>query len=103
SLDRPEVRLSSASLGDVLHRENDDGGVTARSKLSAIQQHHAAPDNRERVLELEVVEDRACWNDVLEKRAEGRDVPLAVAQLVDQLVFGFDCGDVEGFVESAIR
>ena len=76
--------------------------MTPGAKLSTIQQHYAPADNRKCVLELEVVEDRARRNNVLEKSAESSDVPLAVAQLVDQLVFGFQRRNVKGFVESAI-
>jgi hypothetical protein len=40
------------------------------------------------VLQLEVVEHRAGGDDVLEQPAQGGDVPLAVAQLVDEAALG---------------
>ena len=88
--DRAQIGFGPASLRHVLHRKHDDRRVTSRAQLATVQQHYTAPDLRERVLELEVIEDRAGRNDVLEKSPQVRNVPLTIAKLVDQLVFGFD-------------
>ena len=74
----------------------------ARLQLAGVEQHHPAADGREGVLQLEVVEDGALGDDVLEQGPQGGDVPLAVAQLVDEAVLGLLGGDVEGLVEGAV-
>ena len=71
-------------------------------ELASVEQHHATPDDREGVLQLKVVEDGALGNDVFEQRPQVGDVPLAVAQLVNQAVLGFFGGDVKGLIESAV-
>ena len=62
--------------------------MTALPQFSRVEQHDPASDDREGVLELEVVEDGAHGDDVFEQRAQIGDVPLPVAELVDQLVLG---------------
>src|SRR6185503_4477033 len=73
------------------------------TQFSSVEQHHAASDDGEIVFELEVVEDGARRNDVLEQRAQIRNVPLSVAQLVDEPVLGLFRGNVKGLIEGAIR
>src|SRR5438105_2608359 len=67
-----------------------------------VEQHHPAADGREGVLELEVVEDGALGDDVLQQGPQVGDVPLAVAQLVDQAALGLPGRDVERLVEGAV-
>src|SRR5687768_2979370 len=74
----------------------------ARLELAGVEQHHPAADYREGVVELEVVEDGAFGDDVLKEGPQVGDVPLAVAQLVDEAALGLAGRDVEGLVESAI-
>ena len=76
--------------------------MLARLELAGVEQHHPAPDDREGMLELEVVEDRALGDDVLEEGAQVRDVPLTVAQLVDQAVLGLLGRDVERLVKARL-
>jgi hypothetical protein len=51
----------------------------------------------------EVVEDGAGRDDVFEQRTQIGNVPLAVAELVDELVLRLFGRDVEGLVEGAVR
>ena len=71
-------------------------------ELASVEQHHATTDDREGVLQLEVVEDGALRDDVLEQCPQVGDVPLAVAQFVDQAVLGFFGGDVKCLIEGAV-
>ena len=76
--------------------------MVARLELAGVEQHHPAADGREGVLELEVVEDGALGDDVLEQGPQVGDVPLAVAQLVDEAALGLRGRDVERLVEGAV-
>src|SRR5204862_900863 len=67
------------------------------------QQHDPPADEREVVFELEVVEDGALWNDVFQQRAQSGNVPLTVAELVDQSVLGFIRRDMKGLVKGTVR
>ena len=66
--------------------------MVARLELAGIEQHHPAADHREGVLQLEVVEDGALGDDILEQGPQVGDVPLAVAQLVDEAALGLWTG-----------
>ena len=97
-----DLLLGSPALGHVLHRQDQQLSVMARLELAGVEQHHPTPDSRERMLELEVVEDRALGDDILEKRPQVGDIPLAVAQLIDQAVFGLLGRDLEGLIEGIV-
>ena len=101
-LDGLQIRLGASPLGDVLHGQDQELAVVARLELAGVQQHHPPADRREGVLQLEVVEDRARGDDVLEEPPQVGDVPLAVAQLVDQPALGLAGRDVERLVEGAV-
>jgi hypothetical protein len=76
--------------------------VLSSFEFSGVQQHHAAADRREGVLELEIVEDGARRDDVFEKSPQGGDVPLAVAQLVDEMAFSLNRRNMKGLIERAV-
>ena len=98
--------LSSASSarlrGHVFHREDQQLAVAARLELAGVEQHHPAADHRERVFQLKIIEDGTLGDDVFEQAPQVGDVPLAVAQLVNEAVLGFFGRDVKGLIESAI-
>ena len=60
------------------------------------------PIDREGVFQLEIVEDGTLGNHVFEQRPQVGDVPLAVAQLVNEAVLGFFGRDVKGLIEGAV-
>ena len=93
---------SERPLRHVLHRQNEQFPVMARLKLAGVEQHHPASDDREGVLELEVVEDGTLGHNILEQCPQVGDVPLAVAQFVNQAVLGFRGRDVKGLIESSV-
>ena len=95
--------LGASSLRHIFHGQNQELPVTTLTQSSCVQQHHPAADEREVVLELEVVEDRALRNDVFEQCAQCGNVPLTVAKLVDQPVLGLVRCDVKRLVEGTIR
>ena len=88
--------------GHVFHGQDEQLAVVARLELAGVEQHHPPADDREGVLELEVVEDGALGDDVLEQGPQVGDVPLAVAQLVDEAALGLRGRDVERLVEGAV-
>ena len=90
------------ALGHVPHGQDQQLTVVACLELASVEQHHPAADDREGVLELEVVEDRALGDDVLEQGPQVGDVPLAVAQLVDESALGLIGRDVKRLVEGAV-
>jgi len=53
-----QVGFGAPPLRHVFHRQNEQFAVVTRLKLACVKQHHPAPNDREGVLELEVVEDR---------------------------------------------
>ena len=98
----PSSRPRSAVARDVFHRQHQEFRMAARPQLARVQQHHAAPDDREGMLEFEVVEDRTLGNDIFEQSSQGGNVPLAVAQLVNQAVLGFFGRHLKSLVEGRL-
>ncbi len=76
--------------------------MIARLKLAGIEQHDASPNDRKCMRQLKVVEDGALGNYVFEQRAQVGNIPLAVAQLVNQVVLCFFRRDVKGLVKGAV-
>ena len=97
-----QVRLGAPPLGHVFHGQDQQFAVVARLELAGIEQHHPAANDREGVLELKVVEDGTLGDNIFEQGPQVGDVPLAVAQLVNQAVLGFFGRDVKGLVEGAV-
>ena len=62
--------------------------MSARLELAGVEQHHPAADHREGMIELEIVEDGTLGDYVLKQGPQVWDVPLAVAQLVDEAALG---------------
>ena len=88
--------------GHVFHSQHQQLPVMARLKLAGVEQHHAAPDDREGVLQLEVVEDGTRRNDVFEECPQGGNVPLAVAQFVNEVVLRLFGRDLKRLIEGAV-
>src|SRR5271170_6929713 len=73
-----------------------------RLKLAGIKQHHPASDGREIMLQLEVVKNRTFGNNIFQESSQVGDIPLAVAQLVNQAVFSFFERDFKGLIEGPV-
>src|SRR5437763_5571160 len=71
-------------------------------KPAGVEQHHATPDDREGMLQLEIVKDGPRGNNIFEKCAQSRNVPLAVTQLVNEAVLGLVGRDVKSLIEGAV-
>ena len=100
-------RLASFALtafGRVLDGEEDELGlVVLAADAAGVQQHELPPDGRENVVNLEVVERRVLGQDFLQQLPQPGDVPLLVAQVVNELAHRFFRRDPEGPVEGAVR
>src|SRR5688500_13239500 len=71
-------------------------------KFSGIEQHDPLAEMGKIVLEEKVVEDRALGNDVFQKSPQRGDVPLTVAELVNESIFGFLGRDAKGAINGGI-
>ena len=69
---------------------------------SGVEQECSGAQFREVVLEDEVVEDQAVRHDVFEKIPQSGKSPLAIAELVDVLIFGFRRRDAECLIKRGI-
>ena len=76
--------------------------MVARLKLAGIEQHYPTANDRKGVFQLEVVEDGALGDNILEQGAQVGDVPLAVAQLVNEAVLSLNGRDVKSLIESTV-
>ena len=78
-------RLSLLPLGGVLHRKQEQLAVDARlGELAGVEEHRAATNGGKVVSNLEIPELRVLWNDVFQQASQLGNVPLAVAELVQQ-------------------
>ena len=98
-----QVRLGAPPFGHVFHGQHQQLPVMARLKLAGVEQHHPPSDDREVMLPLKIVEDRTQGNNIFKEVSQDRDIPLAVAQFVNQAVLGFFERDLKSLVEGAIR
>ena len=97
-------RLRLPALGDVLDGEQDRRAAIVRlQQPPRVEQHRALADVLELVLHLVVVELVVARQHLLEQPAQLGDVPLAVAQLVQQPAFGLLARDAEAAVERLAR
>jgi hypothetical protein len=75
------LALDHPPRGDVGEGQQDGGvGAGLVDHLAGVQQHDPAAQAREVVIDLEAVHGHALGDDGLQQHAQGRDVPLAVAQ-----------------------
>ena len=85
--ERDEVSLQlleGLTFGDVLDRDQDHLGPLVLSDQSAgVEQHDLEADRWEVMLDFEVFEVAVPWQDLFEQQAQPRNVPLAVAQVVE--------------------
>ena len=92
------------ALGDVLDGEHDErrkpGGLREAAR---IQEHDARADLRESVAHLEVINPLLLRQQLLEQRAQRGDVPLPVAEVVNQPPLGLLQRHAEAFAKRAAR
>ncbi len=87
-------------FGDVRERQQDrHHGAGLVDDLAGVQQHDPAPDARKDMVDLEVIHGGAVGKDGLQQQPQRRDVPLAIAQVVEQAALGLAGNDLEGLVE----
>src|SRR5581483_1368729 len=84
-------------------REKNEVGTAATAPDgTGVQQHHPRTSRGELVPDLEVRHDRTARKYLPEERAQTRNVPVAIPELVDELPGGLLRGDVERLVEGSI-
>ena len=94
------LALQSALRGDVLDAEqNGPVGAFLVEELAGIEAHRALAEVGKDVLDLIAFHHAVLGNDLFQEHAELRDVPLAVAQRVEQPALGVLGADPEGQVE----
>ena len=99
SLAVPTFRLARPLLCRVAYGEKDQVKLV---EPTAVQQHHAATEAWERVFDLVVVETPAARENILKQPSQLRDVPLAIAQLVNETSFRLLRISAEELVEGLI-
>src|SRR5271165_4616458 len=97
-----QVRLGAPPFRDIFHSQHQQLPVMARLKLAGVEQHHPPPNGREVMLQLKVVKDRTLGDNIFQEGSQVGNVPLAVAQLVNQAVLGFFDRDFKGLIEGAV-
>ena len=61
------------------------GPAALGDHFTGIQQHRSPSNARKRLLDLEILHHFGRGHDPVEEQAEGCNVPLAIAQVVEQL------------------
>lgn len=86
--------------------KGEENGFTALigiDDLAGIQQHGPVSDARKIMLDLKAVHRRLSGNDGFEQCAQGGDVPLPVAEQIQQAPARLRLVDLESLVERAAR
>ena len=74
-----------APVGDVFDcQENELASISVFEHLACIQQHRASPDTGKIPLDFVSLHRGVLWGDVRQQQPKLRDIPLAVAQLVNR-------------------
>ena len=92
-LTRPHFFLAPLAFGDVLNGEQDHVRLAVhRLEAAGVEQHVPTPESGEGVFNLDVFNGVAVAQDLGQQRPRLGDVPLAVAQVVDEaaLVSSFE-------------
>ena len=74
-----------------------------RREAAGVEQHAPRADRREVVLDLEVMDGDLPGDRLLQQRPQAGDVPLAVAEVVDEAALRLLLRDVERPVEGGVR
>ncbi len=92
------------ALGDVVDGQQNpigsDGGV---AQAAGVEQHRALAQLRELMVHLEIIESVILREDFLEQRPQPGNVPLAIAQVVNEPADGFFGRHPKVFIEGAAR
>src|ERR1700687_2723956 len=70
---------------------------------AGVEQHDLSTENREGVFNLEVVKEVVLRQNFRHQVSQSRDVPLAVAQVVQEVALCFLLRDVKRLVEGTVR
>ena len=90
-------------LGNVRDGQEDQIFALVRFDATGVDAHGAGAEMRKVVTDFEIVGALIVLDDVVEQGAEGGDIPLPFAEIVNELAFGFLRGDLEQAAEGGIR
>ena len=91
------------SFGDVFHGQKDDVRADVLPEnLPGVQQNGLAADIEEIVFDFVAVEHRVVQQDIFKEVPQLGDVPLPVAEVVDEVPDGLLGGDPEGIVKAVV-
>ena len=93
----PLLRL--LALGDVVYGQQDQIEVV---QATSVQQHDPATDAVEVVFHLEIIKALFLRKNFLQESAELGDVPLAIADVVNEPPLGVCGGNLKGLVKGLI-
>jgi len=95
--------LGQRAVGHVVDGEQNQLGVVGFWwKPAGVEQHGPVPDFGKIVLHLEVVDGMVIREDFIQQRSDEGDVPLSVAQVVDEAIVRFFVRDVERLEKRAV-
>ena len=96
------LALERALRGDIRDAEQDGPvGAFPVEQLAGIEAHRALAEAGKFMLDLIALHHAVLGNDLFQEHAELRDVPLAVAQRIEQPTLGVLGADLEGQIERA--
>jgi len=87
-------------VGHILHGEEDH---RRRIDVASVEYHYLSADEREIVRDFKALEECVLGQDVFKELFQSRNVPLAVAELVDDLVLGIFGFDLKRPIERIVR
>src|SRR6185436_11787192 len=95
--------LKTKALSDVVDaEENALRRAIGVIKPAGVQEHGAGANALQMVSHFEIVERGISWEDLLEQLAQRRNVPLAIAEFVDEAALRFGGSGAEGLVKGGV-
>ena len=98
-------RIDGLSVfGDVFDGEEDEfGAVPPLAEAAGVEQHRPPADAFKLVVYFKIVEVAVSRKDLLQQHPQARDVPLAVAQVVEEPALRLGGRDQESLIERPVR
>jgi hypothetical protein len=97
-------RLRSQEFANVLDAQENPRGLDGRFiEPAGVEQHGARADGFKVVGDLEVVKETVAGQDLFQQFAQTGNVPLAIAQFINQPALRFRRRNVERAVERSVR
>src|SRR4029453_5303895 len=94
-----ELRLGLLADRDILHGKQDELDIIEAAR---VEQDRARANVLKVMRHLIVVEDRILRQNLFQQGMQRGNIPLPIAELIDELVFGLRWADVKQLVEGRI-